>query len=103
MLTLKCVYWCAFPASPLPITSACLQRNASLIVLRALHFISRRKQNKVDAHSGKCTNKPKQKNATFLSRLFVSLQVPSKAKFHVSVGHATVMAKPYFFGLSDGG
>lgn len=34
--------------------------------------------------------------------LSLATQVPSKAKFHVSVGHATVMAKPIFFGLPDG-
>jgi selenocysteine-specific elongation factor len=28
--------------------------------------------------------------------------VASKAKLHVSVGHATVMAEPLFFGLQDG-
>mmetsp|Transcript_20110 Transcript_20110/g.55989 ORF Transcript_20110/g.55989 Transcript_20110/m.55989 type:complete len:575 (-) Transcript_20110:259-1983(-) len=33
---------------------------------------------------------------------FYSGQVLSKAKFHVSVGHATVMATPIFFGLPDG-
>ncbi len=29
-------------------------------------------------------------------------RVPSKAKFHVSVGHSTVMADLTFFGLPDG-
>ncbi|KAL6765365.1 SelEFf [Haematococcus lacustris] len=33
---------------------------------------------------------------------FYAGQVPSKAKFHVSVGHTTVMASLTFFGLPDG-